>query len=161
MRRPAGRMHSRRRSQHRWKCPMRPSDDLSRSLAPFTCDATAIAVVELSQKTWLVGGIIPGINRHREKKIAPDEQALLHRWRGEAGKAGPTVSRIDWPQDPAAEPRWSGSIRAENGHHNRLKSLCGATGMGLSDCQQRGGFGRSPRCRTPRPRRPPARRPGS
>jgi hypothetical protein len=24
----------------------------------------AIAVVELSQKTWLVGGIIPGINRH-------------------------------------------------------------------------------------------------
>jgi transposase len=52
---------------------MRPSHDLSRSLAPFTCDATAIAVVELSQKTWLVGGIIPGINRHPEKKIAPDE----------------------------------------------------------------------------------------
>jgi transposase len=76
---------------------MRPSDDLSRSLAPLTCDATAIAVVELSQKTWLVGGIIPGINRHPEKKIAPDEQALLrllHRWRDEAGKADHAVSRI-------------------------------------------------------------------
>jgi hypothetical protein len=74
-----------------------PSDDLSRSLAPFTCDATAIAVVELSQKIWLVGGISLGINRHPEKKIVPDEQALLrllHRWRGEAGKAGHTVSRI-------------------------------------------------------------------
>jgi hypothetical protein len=34
-------------------------------------------VVELSQKTWLVGGIIPGFNRHPEKKIAPNEQALL------------------------------------------------------------------------------------
>ncbi len=32
---------------------MCPSDDLSRSFAPFICDATAIAVVELNQKTWL------------------------------------------------------------------------------------------------------------
>src|SRR5208283_1149531 len=76
---------------------MRPSNDLSRSLVPFDCDATVIAVVELSQKTWLVGGIVPGINRHPEKKISPDEQVLLrllHRWRDEAGKAGRTVTRI-------------------------------------------------------------------
>src|SRR5271165_4387592 len=76
---------------------MRPSNDLSRSLAPFDCDATVIAVVELSQKTWLVGGIVPGINRHPEKKISPDEQALmrlLHRWRDEACKAGRTITRI-------------------------------------------------------------------
>ncbi len=76
---------------------MRPLNDLSRSLVPFECDATVVAVIELSQKTWLVGGIIPGINRHPEKKICPDEQALarlLHRWRAEAGKAGRTVTRI-------------------------------------------------------------------
>jgi transposase len=76
------------------KCPMRSLRRPQPILGPFTCDATAIAVVELSQKTWLVGGSILGINRHLEKKIAPDEQALLHRWRGEAGKAGHTVSRI-------------------------------------------------------------------
>ena len=76
---------------------MRPSNDLSRSLVPFDCDATVCAVVELSQKTWLVGGIVPGINRHPEKKIGPDEQALLRlllRWRDEAGKAGCTITRI-------------------------------------------------------------------
>src|SRR5271165_3346514 len=48
-------------------------------------------------ENWLVGGIVPGINRHPEKKIAPDEHALLrllHRWSDEAGKAGRTVTRI-------------------------------------------------------------------
>src|SRR5271165_6929348 len=79
------------------ECPMRPSNDLSRSLVPFECNATIVVVVELSQKTWLVGGIVPGINRHPEKKIGPDEQALLRlllRWRDEAGKAGCTITRI-------------------------------------------------------------------
>jgi hypothetical protein len=76
---------------------MRPSNDLSRSLLTLACDATVIAVVELSQKTWLVGAIVPGINRHPEKKIAPDEQQLLrllHRWRDEAGKAGHAITRL-------------------------------------------------------------------
>ena len=76
---------------------MRPTNDLNRSLASFACDATVIAVVELSKKTWLVGGIVPGINRHPEKRIDPDEHALLRllcRWRDEAGKAGHTVTRI-------------------------------------------------------------------
>ena len=75
---------------------MRPSNDLSRSLVAFECNATIAMVVELSQKTWLVGGIVPGINRHPEKKIGPDEQALLRlllRWRDEAGKAGCTITR--------------------------------------------------------------------
>lgn len=75
---------------------MRPPNDLSRSLVPFEGDATVVAVVELSQSSWLVGGIVPGINRHPEKKIGPDEQALLqllHRWRDQA-KTGCTVTRI-------------------------------------------------------------------
>ena len=76
---------------------MRPSNDLSRSIVPFECDATVVAVVELGQSSWLVGGIVPGIKRHPEKKIPADEQALfqlLHRWRDEAGKAGCTITRI-------------------------------------------------------------------
>jgi transposase len=76
---------------------MRPSNDLSRSLITLACDATVIAVVELSQKTWLVGAIVPGINRHPEKKISSDEQQLLrllHRWRDEADKTGHAVTRI-------------------------------------------------------------------
>ena len=76
---------------------MRPSNDLSRSIVSFECDANVVAVVELSQSSWLVGGIVPGIKRHPEKKIPADEQALfqlLHRWRDEAGKAGCTITRI-------------------------------------------------------------------
>jgi hypothetical protein len=45
---------------------------------------TLIAVVELSQKTWLIAGIIiPGIERQPLKKLEPDENAvlnLLERW---------------------------------------------------------------------------------
>ena len=76
---------------------LRPKDDLSKSLVALDQHRTVIAVVELSLKSWLVGGIVPGITRHPEKKIPPDEQALLrllHRWRDEAGKAGCTVTRI-------------------------------------------------------------------
>jgi len=48
-------------------------------------------------KSWLVGGIIPGVVRDPLKKLVPDEEALLkllHRWRDEAVKAGRKITRI-------------------------------------------------------------------
>ena len=72
-------------------------DDLSKSLVALDQDTTLIAVIELSQTGWLVGGIVPGIHRHPEKKLQPDQDALLrllHRWRDEATKAGCTIARI-------------------------------------------------------------------
>jgi hypothetical protein len=51
----------------------------------------------MSQSSWLVAGIVPGIARHPLKKLAPDQDALLnllHRWRAEAGQAGREISRI-------------------------------------------------------------------
>ena len=62
-------------------------NDLSRSLTALDQDSTLIAVIEMSQKSWLVGAIVPGIERHPLKKIAPDEEELLrllHRWWDEA-----------------------------------------------------------------------------
>jgi transposase len=56
-----------------------------------------IAVIEMSQSSWLVAGIVPGIERHPAKKLEPSEEGLLrllHRWREEAGKAGHTIKRI-------------------------------------------------------------------
>src|SRR6202035_4398831 len=38
-------------------------NDLSRSLAALDQDSTIIAVVELSQSSWLVAGVLPGIER--------------------------------------------------------------------------------------------------
>jgi len=51
----------------------------------------------MSQSSWLVGGILPGIERQPRKKLEPSPErllALLHRWRDEAVKAGRTITRI-------------------------------------------------------------------
>src|SRR3954467_14021270 len=72
-------------------------NDLSRSDTPLEQQSTLVAVVEMSQSSWLVAGIVPGLERHPLKKLAPDEDALLrllHRWRDEAAKAGCTVTRL-------------------------------------------------------------------
>ena len=71
-------------------------NDLSRSLA-LDQDSTIIAVVELSQSSWLVGGVLPGIERQPRKKLDPSPErllAMLHRWRDEAVRAGKEVTRI-------------------------------------------------------------------
>ena len=72
-------------------------NDLSKSLAALDENSTLIAVIEMSQPSWLVAGIIPGVERHPAKKLNPDELGLLqllHRWRGEAEKAGRNINRI-------------------------------------------------------------------
>jgi transposase len=77
--------------------PMQKLNDLSRSLAVLEPDVTLIAVIEMSLSSWLVAGIVPGVERQPLKKLAVDESALLkllHRWREEAEKAGPRIKRI-------------------------------------------------------------------
>jgi transposase len=51
----------------------------------------------MSLKSWLLAGIVPGIERHPLKKLAADEHALLkllRRWQAEAIKAGRNVKRV-------------------------------------------------------------------
>ena len=72
-------------------------NDLSRSLTSLEQDKTIIAVIEMSQSSWFVAGIIPGIERHPLKKLEPSEEELvrlLMRWRTEATKNGHTITRI-------------------------------------------------------------------
>ena len=72
-------------------------NDLSRSLVALDHNSTIIAVVELSQSSWLVGGVVPGIERQPRKKLEPNPErllGLLHRWRDEAVRAGRTSTRI-------------------------------------------------------------------
>jgi transposase len=72
-------------------------NDLSKCLAALEQDSTVIAVIELGLKSWLVAGIVPGIERHPLKKLNADEATvvrLLHRWRDEAKKAGHPIKRI-------------------------------------------------------------------
>lgn len=72
-------------------------NDLSRCVTAFEQNGTIVAVVEMSQSSWLVAGIVPGVARHPLKKLAPDATALLillQRWRDEATKAGCRITRI-------------------------------------------------------------------
>ncbi|MGY4352213.1 transposase [Bradyrhizobium sp. GM7.3] len=76
---------------------MQKLNDLSRSSSPLDPNGTLIAVIELSLLSWLVAGIVPGVERQPLKKLAVDESALLkllHRWREEATKAGHRIKRI-------------------------------------------------------------------
>jgi transposase len=77
--------------------PMSVSNDPRRALVALEPDSTVVAVIEMSQASWLVAAIVPGIERQPLKKLAPDEMALLRlleRWRSEAAKAGRAVRRI-------------------------------------------------------------------
>jgi transposase len=77
--------------------PMQKLNDLSRSLTALEPNGTLIAVIEMSLSSWLVAGIVPGVERQPLKKLAVDESALLkllHRWREEAEKGGRRIERI-------------------------------------------------------------------
>jgi transposase len=71
--------------------------DLSRSRSAFVQDSTIIAVVEMSQASWLVAAMVPGLDRHPLKKLEPDQDGLLRllrRWQDEAVQAGRPITRI-------------------------------------------------------------------
>ena len=72
-------------------------NDLSRCLVAFEQNSTLVAVVELSLKSWLIAGLVPGLTRQPLKKQDADADALvtlLHRWQAEAIKAGSKIERI-------------------------------------------------------------------
>jgi hypothetical protein len=89
--------------------PMTQVDDLSRSLAAFDQTTSLIVVVEMSEASWLVAGLVPGVDRQPLKKLAPDPDALLRlleRWQAEAVKAGQTIGRIALAYEAGRDGRW-------------------------------------------------------
>ena len=71
--------------------------DVRKSDKPFDQTRSLVAVIELSQGSWLVGGMVPGLQRRPLKKLEPEKEkllALLVRWRDEALKAGHEIKRI-------------------------------------------------------------------
>ena len=76
---------------------MSQPNDSKKSAIPLEQDNTMIAVIEMGQASWLVAGIVPGLERQPLKKLGSDEQALfqlLQRWRNEAVQAGRTIKRL-------------------------------------------------------------------
>lgn len=88
---------------------MAVTNDLKKSLVALEQDSTLIAVIELSQSSWLVGGIVPGVEREPLKKLDADPEEvlkLLHRWRDEATKAGRRVTRITVAFEAGRDGLW-------------------------------------------------------
>ena len=57
-------------ASNRWSAAMPQPNDLSRSLVGLDHDSTIIAVVEPSQSSWLVGGVLPGIERQNAPPVS-------------------------------------------------------------------------------------------
>lgn len=93
-------------------------NDLSHSLLPLDQDSTLMAVIEMSQASWLVAALVPGLGRHPLKKINPDEAALLgllRRWQDEAAKAGRAITRIAVAFEAGRDGVWLARwLRARN-----------------------------------------------
>src|ERR1700751_5953592 len=95
-------------------------NDLSRSLVALDQNSTIIAVVEMSQSSWLVAGMLPGIERQPRKKLEPSPEpllGLLHRWQDEAVSRRGSFIRAGAP---------SATIEMSGG-----KSTCGRLSCGI------------------------------
>ena len=84
-------------------------DDLSRSVDAFDQDTSLTVVVEMSEASWLVTGMVPGVDRRPLKKLEPDPDALLRlveRWRSEAEKTGRTIERVALAYEAGRDGFW-------------------------------------------------------
>jgi transposase len=89
--------------------PMPQVDDLSRSFVSFDQTTSLTVVVEMSQSSWLVAGMVPGVVRQPLKKLEPDPDALLRlleRWRAEAVKTGQTIERTVLAYEAGRDGFW-------------------------------------------------------
>src|SRR5258705_8228909 len=115
--------------------PMQTLNNLSRSLIALEPASTLIAVIEMSLSSWLVAGIVPGIERQPLKKLAVDESALLrllHRWREEAEKAGCRIERIVVAFEAGRDGFWLArwlTARSIEAHVIHAASVAGSRGQ--------------------------------
>ena len=102
-------------------------NDLSRSLTAFDPISTLVVVAEMSKASWLVSGVVPGVERQPLKKLEPDATALLRlieRWRNEAVRAGRPISRITLAYEAGRDGFWlarwliAGGIEAQHVIHS-------------------------------------------
>jgi transposase len=83
--------------------------DLANCRPAFNQAATLVVVVELSQSSWLVAGLLPGVARRPLKKLQPDQDELLkllHRWRQEAEDEGHPIQRVCLAYEAGRDGFW-------------------------------------------------------
>jgi transposase len=98
--------------------PMLQSNDLSRSFTVLNQDSTLIVVIEMGLSSWLVAGMVPGVERQPLKKLEPDEDQLLklmNRWRHEALQAGHAIERVVVAYEAGRDGFWLARWLRERG----------------------------------------------
>jgi transposase len=98
----------------RMRAVMPQPNDLSRSLVILDQNSTIIAIIEMSQSSWLVAGMLPGIERQPRKKLEPSPERLLYCIAGSMRRSGPAArSRgLRLPSKPAATASgWRAGLR--------------------------------------------------
>ncbi|MGA2795368.1 MAG: transposase, partial [Roseiarcus sp.] len=97
---------------------MLQSNDLSRSATALSQDSTLIVVIEMGLSSWLVAGMVPGVERQPLKKLKPDEDQLLKlmdRWRHEAVQAGRVIERVVVAYEAGRDGFWLARWLRERG----------------------------------------------
>src|ERR1700747_364293 len=87
----------------------KPHDDSKACLTAFVQDSTLTVVIEMSLRSWLVAGMVPGVNREPRKKIAADPGVLLlifHHWLDVAIKAEKEITRIAVAYETGRDGFW-------------------------------------------------------
>ncbi len=92
-------------SRLRMRIPMQTPIDLNQSRIVLKQDSTLIGVIEMSLSSWLVAGIVPGVERQPLKKLAIDESALL-----KLRTTSPVIPR---------EPTFERTLKAAASGHDR------------------------------------------
>jgi hypothetical protein len=89
-------------------------NDLSRSRVALDQNSTIIAIIEMSQSSCLVAGMLPDIERQPRKKQEPDPERLLCCIAGRMRRSRPAarLRGLRLPSKPAATASgWHAGLR--------------------------------------------------
>lgn len=89
-----------------------------RATAAFDQDHTLIVVIEMSLSTWLVTGMLPGVERQPLKKLQPDPDLLwplIDRWRQECQASGQEISRLVVAYEAGRDGFWLARLLGAHG----------------------------------------------
>jgi transposase len=84
--------------------------DAHRPATAFEHDSTLVVAMELSGKSWQLGGVAPGVSRRPKVSVkAHDMEGVLRvveRWKGEAAQAGKTIARVVMAYEAGRDGFW-------------------------------------------------------
>jgi transposase len=97
---------------------MAPMFDAHRPATAFEHDSTLVLALEMSEKAWDLGAVVPGVDRRPKKHFdARAVDAILtsvERWKAEALRAGRTVHRVVLTYEAGRDGFWLARYLADH-----------------------------------------------